>query len=455
MTRHRHRAPRAVLGICLLVATLMVATAAWSPVAAEATRSVTFIIQTPDGRPVEGMKASWLVLGGSAGSATSKPTDSEGKVSWNSVPMTEILFHGVGSGVVADGPNARYIQRLVVVPESGDVVVSTGKVPDIRQVTVKVQMPDGTPVADNVWVYPGHGFERSDGKSYHLGASRLDDVVRNMWYACPSWDPWCDPTTSGFGKVTVNEYGIAKIWRFVEPQIREGSLEAPHCYHASYNDGDLRQGANAACTSDDTVTITLPYMPVVAPVEPPLESYLPTEEVEVSVQAVDGNDAPIAGQSVQAQQVSTSDASVAPSAACSAKFRGTTGKAGYTTLRICANKTKKWRVNGPSIVASRPFPVLIRQKGSPGGLRDVTVVKPAPGKVVLRWRAPKWQGWSAIRKYQVRWSTDGGYTWSRWQGTGLTRRYARMFTQGERYIFQLRAVNKRGGGVVKVKRIRA
>lgn len=454
---------RTILAVCLLVATVMVATTAWSPVAAAATRSVTFAIQTPDGRPVAGLGLEWLATDGSARSSGCKMTDSAGNVRWTSVPITRILIAHCEwhYGTVKNGPTLTHLVRYLDIPASGPVVVSTGKVPATKQVVVKVRMPDGTPVADHVTVRPGNGFPRPS-MSYYWGGENDgagDDRRVTAWLSCPLQDPWCPPAPSRggvLGRAPVSQDGTARIMRFVEAQVDVFVQEIPYCYKAIYDDGDLYQTATAGCTSLESVTVTLPYMPVVE-LSPPLDAVLEGTKVSVSVQAVDGVGEPIPNQTLAAASLtggsSVSVATVTPASSCSPKLRGTTGAAGWTTLRICADKTRKWRADGRSIVASRPFQVLVRKKGSPTDPRNVQVVYPAANKVVLKWRRPANKGWSRISKYQVRWSTNRGYNWSSWKSTGLNRRFGAMTLQdGKTYVFQVRAVNGRGGGGTALRR---
>ena len=72
----------------------------------------------------------------------------------------------------------------------------------------------------------------------------------------------------------------------------------------------------------------------------------------------------------------------------------------------------------------------------------------AATSVDLVWAAPASAGSSAISDYQVRFSSDGGLTWSDPQSLGSTSTTATVtgLTNGTDYVFQVRAVNAAGTG---------
>ena len=82
----------------------------------------------------------------------------------------------------------------------------------------------------------------------------------------------------------------------------------------------------------------------------------------------------------------------------------------------------------------------------PGAITNLSAT-PGNAQATLTWTAPS-NGGSAITRYDYRYSTNGGSTWTSWNefsGLSTTRNMTGM-TNGTTYVFQVRAVNSIGAG---------
>lgn len=70
------------------------------------------------------------------------------------------------------------------------------------------------------------------------------------------------------------------------------------------------------------------------------------------------------------------------------------------------------------------------------------------GQVALTWTAPTDTGGLTLDRYETRYSSDGGSSWSSWATTGSTSAAATVtgLDNGTDYVFQVRAVNANGAG---------
>lgn len=70
------------------------------------------------------------------------------------------------------------------------------------------------------------------------------------------------------------------------------------------------------------------------------------------------------------------------------------------------------------------------------------------GQVALTWTAPADTGGLTLDRYETRYSSDGGSSWSSWATTGSTSAAATVtgLDNGTGYVFQVRAVNANGAG---------
>jgi streptogramin lyase len=100
---------------------------------------------------------------------------------------------------------------------------------------------------------------------------------------------------------------------------------------------------------------------------------------------------------------------------------------------------------GPASAASAAvFPTRL-----PTAPRTGVVTFPAAGQVKVAWTAPVTAGAAAITRYEVRWSSNGGTTWSGWSSTALVRSVVKSaLSKGHAYKVQIRAVNAIGASPV-------
>ena len=86
---------------------------------------------------------------------------------------------------------------------------------------------------------------------------------------------------------------------------------------------------------------------------------------------------------------------------------------------------------------------------APSAPRALAVRFPRAGSASATWSTPASRGSSAISAYRVRWSADGGRTWTGWTSVGLHRLAARRgLVRGHAYRFQVRAMSAAGPGVI-------
>lgn len=424
-----------------------------APAAADATRAVTVRVVTADGRPVR-TPVGWE--SGDARASKCKMTDQNGEATWLAMPVREVTFHS-GNFLDCDSYNSRWINTLRMgdfdfsgtVPPSGPMIINVGPVPEIVSVRIVVQMPDGTPVP-GAKVFPGNG---AGPGAYHVGSMGGPAY----WLACPPEDAGCE---HGYHESMKTDYvGTLSHWRF-EPKVpyrwAYQSQETP-CYRITYDDGELWQETSVECGDTQRIDVELPYMPVVRVEAPPVDAVLLGSEVQVTATAVDGSGDPIADQELAISTATVSSVpALGPASACTPRLKGTTGSMGRVRFILCADRTMRWRADGVGLVASRAFSVLVRRPGSPGKPREVHARYRDDGTVVMVWRTPKSTGSSAIKRYQYRWSRDRGFTWTRWKSTGLTRRApGRQVAAGKTYLFQVRAVNEKGGGATGTRYVSA
>ena len=119
---------------------------------------------------------------------------------------------------------------------------------------------------------------------------------------------------------------------------------------------------------------------------------------------------------------------------------GLTNGAGYTFYVRAVNEAGEGSYR--SVYAE-----LVWAPGAPAGLTATA----GDRQVALRWEAGA-DNWSAITRYEYRWSTDGGTSWDQdwtniYKSSAATRsRTVRGLSNGVAYTFQVRAVNGEGVG---------
>jgi virginiamycin B lyase len=105
-------------------------------------------------------------------------------------------------------------------------------------------------------------------------------------------------------------------------------------------------------------------------------------------------------------------------------------------------------VAGPGPASARSAAVIV---GTPTAPRALKVTFPHAGSARVTWRAPAFHGSTAISSYQVRWSSNGGRTWSAWAGTKRHRNARRTgLHKNKTYLVQVRARNRSGAGLVAI-----
>jgi hypothetical protein len=443
MIRRRSNALRTVV-----VAVLSVVGVALTPLPGQAavTRQVTFVLVTSDGRPVVGSHVTWSANDGSASAGAKKRTDSTGRVTFLAVPLTPVSVQAqaaevgipknnevVGGQVSGAGTLTDFLDASVEIPPSGDVTVNVGDAPVALQQRVVVQMPDGTPVPGAVLQavsVPSEGHNSAPWLYRHVSGPEGD---RATWAACP-YDPACFQltwdTAAGAAqyKITTGSDGGANLWRFDRSQ---GAPEADCPFVASFNDGELAQNAPFDCVSGGPITVELPYMPAVRveSVPAPVDAGMPAA---VTVRAVDGTGAPIAGMPVDLKQLSGRTTS-AKSSQCKPRPSGVTQADGRVALVLCPTSTGVWQADGPSLVPSRAIPISVRAT-------SVSALEVVPGnnQVALSWKAPLDNTAGAVKQYKV--SVSGGKTCK----TTKTSCAFSGLTNGRRYRFKIQAYTALG-----------
>gem|GEM_PF-5079599 len=419
---------------------------------------MTFRIQTTDAAPVTGLSVRWLTMDGSAESATCRTTDAAGEVRWPAVPLTDVLVQscvpdGTALGRVVDGPSVSFFSTdWMTIPATGPVVVNVGPEPEIQQQTLKAYLPDGTLVTDLIWY--ANAYEPTIG--FFWGVPTWGG--NTTWWSCPGWSKDCgtpeERVSWRLAAIEPNAKGIATYYRFREkaeqgwvldggfPDVPPFAMDA--CYVVVVEDVGMRQSAGPSCTSPapEVVEVTLPYLPVAEVTALDSPSIRSGSTVTLGVTAVDGSGEPIADVPVRI------DGGPVTSAAgrCDARPAARTGPNGRVTLSICPTRTATWQVVSPDLVDSRRFELIVTRPGSPSAPRRIRVTDSGANTTRVAWLAPASAGSSRIRAYDVRFSRDGGQTWSPWRSTRLTR--SAEIPVGAPFIVDVRARNARGGGMV-------
>jgi hypothetical protein len=451
MIRRRSNVLRTVVVAVLSVVVVALTT---PPGQAAVTRQVTFVLVTSDGRPVVGSHVTWSANDGSASAGTKKQTDGAGRVTFLAVPLTPVSLQAqaaevgipksnevVGGQVNGAGTLTDFLDTSVDIPASGDVTVNVGDAPVALQQRVVVQMPDGTPVPGAVLqaVAVSNNSQESAPWLYRHVTGPGGD--RATWAACP-YDPACFQLTwdTAAGawqyKMTTGSDGAANLWRFDRSQA---APDAKCPFVASFNDGELAQNAPFDCVSGGPITVELPYMPAVRveSVPAPVNAGMPAP---VTVRAVDGTGAPIAGMPVDLKQLSGRTSS-AKSSQCKPKPSGVTQADGRVALVLCPTSTGVWQADGPSLVPSRGIPISVR----PTSVSALEVV-PGNNQVALSWKAPLDNTLGAVKQYTVK--VAGGKTCK----TAKTSCTFSGLTNGRRYRFKIQAITAQGAlPAVKVK----
>ena len=95
--------------------------------------------------------------------------------------------------------------------------------------------------------------------------------------------------------------------------------------------------------------------------------------------------------------------------------------------------------------ASRLVTVLA---GAPDAPRTVTISATSYGTARASWLAPQSSGSGAVTAYRVRWSSNGGRSWTPWAARPALSAIRGGLKAGHVYIVQVRAINRVGAGPV-------
>ncbi|MEI7779950.1 MAG: fibronectin type III domain-containing protein [Actinomycetes bacterium] len=100
---------------------------------------------------------------------------------------------------------------------------------------------------------------------------------------------------------------------------------------------------------------------------------------------------------------------------------------------------------GTGIASAASASIIV---GTPSAPRTLAVTFPAAGTAKVTWVAPATLGSSAVSAYQVRWSSNGGVTWSAWVSTKLVLSTTpTALAKAHAYEIQVRAINTSGAGI--------
>jgi sugar lactone lactonase YvrE len=120
------------------------------------------------------------------------------------------------------------------------------------------------------------------------------------------------------------------------------------------------------------------------------------------------------------------------------------------TVRGLRNGTRyRFTVTARNTIGAGPRsrPPATVTAGAPSAPQRLRVAFPRPGNAAISWDVPRFPGGAPISSYQLRWSFDGGHSWSAWVSTNL-RRHARRSgrVKGRTYLVDVRARNRDGAG---------
>ncbi|MEI7779084.1 MAG: fibronectin type III domain-containing protein [Actinomycetes bacterium] len=104
---------------------------------------------------------------------------------------------------------------------------------------------------------------------------------------------------------------------------------------------------------------------------------------------------------------------------------------------------------GTSSASVKSASIIVGTTSAP---RSLVITFPLVHKATVTWVLPAVLGSGAVTAYQVRWSTNGGLTWSAWVSTRLVRSASRTgLVKAHVYRVQVRALNHSGAGVAATK----
>lgn len=118
-----------------------------------------------------------------------------------------------------------------------------------------------------------------------------------------------------------------------------------------------------------------------------------------------------------------------------------TGLATRTAYRFSVRATNRVGTSAASTLS----PTIVI--GTPTAPRSFAVSQPASGTARASWAAPALVNAGPVTAYQVRWSGDGGRTWTTWTATKLLSLTRGSLRPRVTYLVQVRALNRAGAGL--------
>jgi hypothetical protein len=128
---------------------------------------------------------------------------------------------------------------------------------------------------------------------------------------------------------------------------------------------------------------------------------------------------------------------------------GTTGKTTYTVSGLTNGMSYLFEVsatNGAGTGANSAPSAPATPATVPTAPTAVTATSGANGQSVVSWTAPSSNGGATISAYAVRYSADGGHTWTSAGSTAETTDTVTGLTNGTSYLFEVSATNGAGTG---------
>jgi hypothetical protein len=409
------------------------------------TRSLAPIkVVTESGEIVPNVSIRWTapdvpgLLGSSTTSTLASGADGTARATLATGPVTFTLSSTLGMSQLSSGASLQAAAITSVVNSTGEVIVRVPNAPEVFARTVRVALPDGTPVPNakvllrNIFLSYAY---QSTGNSTSTWAPQARDQ-RGLfgqvgcvycYVAAPSY------ITGSNGSVTFKSFA---------PRIRSSVFDAS----IVYDDGDINQTLSHNFSSIDDIA-TMPFM---ATVEVPATDADPatqaidivstsTSGVSLEVSVQDSGNVPVAGfvgtvetvcsdmetgglisstanltslcgnvsatslrkRGVTAQGVRKSGCATTPTVS--------TGANGRATVRLCPSVSTKYRVRGQGALASKV--ICVRVNGLNCGVAQAST--PTTSRVITKSYSrqrlvPLTSIIKPSKNATVRWSIKGG-----------------------------------------------
>ena len=213
-----------------------------------------------------------------------------------------------------------------------------------------------------------------------------------------------------------------------------------------YDDGVLVQNKSARL-SDNVTYIELEEMPWINVYDEMVDAYK-DQLVSITLNVNDSaplsirhNVAPLASSGIL---ISVTPPKGASQKNCGAKLAGRTNQAGFVTLKVCATKSGKYKINGAGAITNKA--VTLKVAGTTAlEVKNLKAISPELGIAEISWDKPEYLGGKKLKYYQV---TIKGNGKTKTFTTKYTSRTISDLANATKYEVEVRAVTSLGLGKV-------